>query len=392
MTSERPTILYIEDNIDNQRLVERILRARGYDVLLAENGPGGLALARESMPALILVDINIPGLDGYETTPRLRSLPHLHAVPIVALTADSRLGVRERSLVAGCSGYITKPIDPRLLPDQIQEFINGKREDVPEGLETSILREYSSKLVERLERQVAELSAANAELQELDRLKSNFLATLSHELRTPLTSVLGYLELFERRTLGPLNDVQHQAISVIARNSRTLSRILNNLLYLQEVRSNPMRRVPVNLTDIIQHTIGELQPAARENGIDLQATVAPNTMYSGDPTALTQAFRNLIENAIKFNVKDGKVRVTLLDDATRVVLRVEDTGVGIPAEMHEKIFVPFYQVDDTLARPYTGAGLGLAIVRYVCDAFGGQVTVRSTPGVGSTFTLYLPRG
>jgi signal transduction histidine kinase len=392
MTSERPTILYIEDNIDNQRLVERILRARGYDVLLAENGPGGLALARESMPALILVDINIPGLDGYETTTRLRSLPHLHAVPIVALTADSRLGVRERSLVAGCSGYITKPIDPRQLPDQIQEFINGKREDVPEGLETSILREYSSKLVERLERQVAELSAANAELQELDRLKSNFLATLSHELRTPLTSVLGYLELFERRTLGPLNDVQHQAISVIARNSRTLSRILNNLLYLQEVRSNPMRRVPVNLTDIIQHTIGELQPAARENGIDLQATVAPNTMYSGDPTALTQAFRNLIENAIKFNVKDGKVRVTLLDDATRVVLRVEDTGVGIPAEMHEKIFVPFYQVDDTLARPYTGAGLGLAIVRYVCDAFGGQVTVRSTPGVGSTFTLYLPRG
>jgi signal transduction histidine kinase len=389
--TERPTVLYIEDNVDNQRLVERILTARGYDVLLAENGPGGLALARETQPSLILVDINIPGLDGYETTTRLRSLPHLRAVPVVALTADIRMGVRERSLVAGCSGYITKPIDPRLLPDQIQEFIDGKREDVPAGIETSILREYSNKLVERLERQVADLSAANAELQELDRLKSNFLATLSHELRTPLTSILGYLELFERRTLGPLNDVQNQAVSVIARNARTLSRILNNLLYLQEVRSNPMRRVPVNLTDLVQHIVADLQGAAREGGVDLQATISPHSTFLGDPTALVQAFRNLIENAIKFNVKDGRVQVTLLDDPTRVMLRVEDSGVGIAAEALEKIFVPFYQVDDTLARPYAGAGLGLAIVRHVADAFGGQVTVRSTPGVGSVFTLFLPR-
>ena len=208
-------ILYIEDNLDNQRLVQRILEARGYQVLLAKDGPSGLAAARETMPALILVDINIPGLDGYETTTRLRSLPHLHNVPIIALTADSRIGVRERSLVAGCSGYITKPIDPRRLHEQIQEFIDGKRELVSAAVETSILREYNDKLVERLERQVRELSAANAELQELDRLKSNFLATLSHELRTPLTSILGYLELFERNTLGSLTDVQSQAISVI---------------------------------------------------------------------------------------------------------------------------------------------------------------------------------
>jgi CheY-like chemotaxis protein len=118
--SSQFTILYIEDNADNQRLVKRILEARGYQVLLANDGPGGLELARETMPALVLVDINIPGLDGYETTTRLRSLPHLKGVPILALTADSRLGVRERSLVAGCSGFLVKPIDPRRLADQIQ--------------------------------------------------------------------------------------------------------------------------------------------------------------------------------------------------------------------------------------------------------------------------------
>jgi signal transduction histidine kinase len=384
-------ILYIEDNLDNQRLVQRILEARGYQVLLAKDGPSGLAAARETTPALILVDISIPGLDGYETTTRLRSLPHLHTVPIIALTADSRIGVRERSLVAGCSGYMTKPIDPRHLHEQIQEFIDGKRELVSAATETSILREYNDKLVERLERQVRELSAANAELQELDRLKSNFLATISHELRTPLTSILGYLELFERNTLGTITDVQSQAITVIARNSRSLSRLLNNLLYLQEIRSAQARRTPIILSDIVQHAVVELQPAAQEAGVDLQATIAPNVMFNGDTTALFHAIRNLIDNSIKFNVRGGSVRITLSADASRVLLWVEDTGIGIPAEAMEKIFIPFYQVDDSLARPYTGAGLGLAIAKYVAESFGGQVTVRSTPSVGSTFTLILPR-
>ena len=130
-----PSILYIEDNADNQRLVRKILEARGYQVLLAHDGPGGIAAARESQPDLILVDINIPGLDGYETTTRLRGMAHLRDIPIVAVTADSRVGARERSLVAGCDGYITKPIDPRMLPQQIQEFMAGKREALPASAE-----------------------------------------------------------------------------------------------------------------------------------------------------------------------------------------------------------------------------------------------------------------
>ncbi|GIW00625.1 MAG: hybrid sensor histidine kinase/response regulator [Roseiflexus sp.] len=385
------TILYIEDNRDNQLLVRRILESRGYALQICEDGPSGIALARESQPALILVDINIAGMDGYETTTRLRSLPHLQSTPIIAITADVRPGTRERALAAGCDGFITKPIDPRLLPEQIAEFLGGKRELLPTSLETTMLREYNARLVERLERQVRELSARNAELQDLDRLKNTFLATLSHELRTPLTAILGYLELFERRTLGSLNDVQGQAINVIARNARTLSRILNNLLYLQEVRSTEIRRAPVIIHEVLQEVIEDMQPLARAANVTLSASLQPTAVYMGDPIGISQALRALIDNAIKFTPPSGRVDVTLIDEPSRVLVRVEDTGIGIPAEAQEKIFLPFYQIDDTLARPYSGAGLGLAIARHVVEAHGGQLTVRSVVQAGSTFTVVLPR-
>src|SRR6266545_2079977 len=372
--ADRPTILYIEDNADNQRLVRRILEARGCAVLLAKDGPDGIALARESRPSLILVDINIPGLDGYETTTRLRSMEHLRGTPIVAVTADSRVGARERTLA-----------------EQLQEFIGGKRELLPQAVEAPLLREYNHKLVERLERQVRDLMAANAELQELDQLKSQFLATLSHELRTPLTSILGYLDLFERGMLGELTDVQSHALEVVTRNSHTLTRHLNNLLYLQEVRSSQIKRVPIAVYDMLLRLAVELQPLAQEAGLALEIALQPTLVFHGDAMALEQAFRNLIDNAIKFTPGGGQVRVTLEDDPSRIIMRVEDSGVGIPAEAQEKVFVPFYQVDSSLARPYPGAGLGLAIVRHVVEAHDGQVTVRSALGSGSVFTIVLPR-
>ena len=387
----RPSVLYIEDNHDNQRLVRRILEAHGYSVALADDGPQGIALARESHPSMILVDINIPGLNGYETTTLLRNMDHLRGVPVVAVTADSRIGARERSLVAGCDGYITKPIDPRRLAEQLQEFLSGKREQLPRDAETPLLREYNSKLVERLERQVRDLSAANAELQELDQLKGQFLATLSHELRTPLTSILGYLELFDRGTLGALSDIQSQALDVVTRNAHTLARQLNNLLYLQEVRSSEIKRVPVAVYDMVLRLAVETNQRAQEQGLTLDMALQPIPPFFGDAMALDQAFRNLLDNAIKFTPNGGRVRVALDDDPSRLILRVEDSGIGIPAEALDKIFVPFYQVDSSLARPHPGAGLGLAIVKHVVEAHDGQVSVRSAPGSGSTFTVVLPR-
>ncbi|HMQ35617.1 MAG TPA: hybrid sensor histidine kinase/response regulator, partial [Chloroflexaceae bacterium] len=319
MSEAQQRILYVEDNADNQRLVQRVLGARGYQVLIAEDGPGGLALARESLPAMVLVDLGIPGLDGFETTTRLRSLPHLRGVPIVALTADGSPGARERALVAGCDGYIAKPIDPRQLPGLVAEFIAGRRETVAAPAEeVDLLRAYSQKLVERLEQRVLELSAANAELQELDRLKGQFLSTLSHELRTPLTSLMGYLELLDRGMLGELAPPQREAVGVMRRSGETLTQQLNNLLYFQELRGRALQLRPVRPAAVLRPLLAALGERAAELGVALEVAAADATPILADPDAFEQLVRALLDNALQHTPRGGRVRLTLHDEPSRL--------------------------------------------------------------------------
>jgi signal transduction histidine kinase len=392
MSESQQKILYIEDNHDNQRLVQRVLGARGYLVLIAEDGPRGVSMARESLPALVLVDLGIPGLDGYETTTRMRSLPHLDGVPIIALTADGSFDSRERALVAGCDGYLIKPIDARQLPAQIAEFIGGRRDKVSASTdEASLLRAYNQKLVERLEQRVRELSAANAELQELDQLKSQFLSTLSHELRTPLTSLLGYIELFDRGMLGELSKPQDEAIKVMRRSGDILSQQLNNLLYFQELRTRSFHLRSIRPQEVLRQMIATFKERAKELGLRFDVVATEIAPIQADPSGMEQLLRNLLDNALKFTPRGGRVRLVLHDEPSRLIMRVEDSGLGIAPEYLEKIFLPFYQIDNSLARNQPGSGLGLAIVRHVVDAHGGQVTVRSAPTKGSVFTVVLPR-
>jgi signal transduction histidine kinase len=390
--SELPVILYIEDNRDNQRLVRRVLEAHRYTVLLAEDGPLGISLARETSPSLILVDINIPGLDGFETTTRLRSMQHLKHVPIVAVTAHATVDSRERSLVAGCDGYLLKPIDVRALPEQVGEFIAGKREAVPQEHEARLLREHTERVVERLEQQVRQLRSANGELQELDRLRRHFLASLSHELRTPLTSVKGYLELLDLEALGPLLPAQREALGVVGRNIETLARQVNNLLYLQEVRGSELQLRPIELSCLVRRLVEEFVALAASAGVTLRHELpAERPSLAADALALEQALRHLLDNAIRYSGRGGVVSVTLREDETRALIVVEDSGVGLAPDQLEKIFLPFYRGGQALDSNITGTGVGLAIVKHVIEAHDGQITVRSEPEGGTRFTVMLPR-
>ena len=386
-------VLYVEDNEESRLLVRRILEARGYQVIEAMDGLSAIRLAQETLPDLILMDISIPGMDGFEVSTRLRTISSLRKTPIVALTASAVMeGDRERTLVAGCDGYLQKPVDVDRLPDQIQEFIEGKREEVPLGEVPTYLREYSQKLVARLEEKIAELQRVNQELQTVDRLKSEFVSTVSHELQTPLTAIKGYSQLLLDRRAGPLTPAQEEGLAVILESTEQVIRRVNDILFLQESSVIVPARLPVSLREVALAMVDVVRERASEAGVEIRLDV-PEELPTvlGDYEALKLLFLHLLDNAIKFSPEGGAVTVRLCDADAMVYGEVADEGIGIDLEFHGRIFERFFQVDSSTTRAFGGAGLGLAISRRIVEAHRGHIGVRSNPGEGSTFFFTLPK-
>src|SRR4051794_4589506 len=199
--ADKTTILYIEDDPGSQLLVQRALAFAGYRVVVASRGIEGLDTAAREMPDLILMDINLPDLSGREVTTRLRSDERFRSVPIVALTALSQAGEREKAIAAGATGYLTKPVDIDKLPSQVEHYLNGARDTADTEALMAAHTAYNQETVGRLESKIRELEASNAELRRIDKIKEDFIQLTAHELRTPLTLVYGYSRLLQESPL-----------------------------------------------------------------------------------------------------------------------------------------------------------------------------------------------
>jgi signal transduction histidine kinase len=396
-------ILYVEDNLANRLLVKRILEAAGHTVLEAVDGMEGIRVAQEFIPDLILMDINIPGMDGYEATTKLKSVPELKDIPIVALTAKVMAGDREMALTAGCDGYIPKPIDVDILPLQVAEFLGGKREEVSATQERIFLRQYSQQLVERLENKIAELTRANIELQRMDELKSRFISITAHELRTPITVMQGYLTIILDHSAGfHLDDKLVEMLRGMEKGIDRLHRIVNDLLDATKIEGGTLdlHLGPLAIKDVISSAVQQQQPFAQQRGQQIIADdFSGYPPVYGDPERLLQVFCNLINNGIKYTPDGGTIhiygRVIRADDSPRTTkpvasrgnmleVTIEDTGIGIAPDDQKRIFLRFYEVKDPLLHSTSqsrylggGIGLGLAIVRGIIEAHGGQVWIES---------------
>src|SRR5258708_33995650 len=223
----RPTtVLHIEDDPANRLLVRKLLAAEGMHVIDAETGLEGVRRALEIHPDLVLIDLNIPDLDGYEVALRLRGDPALAGTPLVAITAE---GDRDTSLAVGCDGFIQKPIQARKFAEEVRSYLAGRRER-PSKPGDSRLRAQSEKIVRHLEEKVAELVAANEQLRTMDKLRKEFYRNVSHELATPLTPIVGYLSMLLNDELGALSKPQAKALRAVDDCTKRLRGQIANLL------------------------------------------------------------------------------------------------------------------------------------------------------------------
>ncbi|HEX6048343.1 MAG TPA: ATP-binding protein [Gemmatimonadaceae bacterium] len=249
-------------------------------------------------------------------------------------------------------------------------------------------------LLERLKNQAEELARQRAEADAANRTKSEFLAAMSHELRTPLNAIAGYVELLMLGVRGALTEAQRADLARIQRSQQYLLSLINDILNFSRLEAGHVTYdiESISVASVIENVVAMIAPQTTAKAIDFRRVSCPADLRArGDASKVEQVLLNLLSNAVKFTPENGRVTLRCTAQPDRVLVHVEDTGLGIPLDRQAEIFEPFVQLDRTLQSPRDGAGLGLAISRDLARGMGGELTVVSEVGVGSTFTLSLPR-
>ena len=301
------------------------------------------------------------------------------------LTLRSLLGVplRARENVIG----VLQVVDTK-----VNRFTLADLELLEPLAATAAIAIENARLYAEEHQRAAALARALEQQQELDRLKTQFIQNVSHELRTPVAIIQGYAELLDSNVLGKLQPDQREPVTAITQRADALSNLVNDLTTIMAIEGRGLQREPVDLANLVRSLLTNFQATAEKSHLSLAIDIAPNLpQTSGAPEYLRQMLNNLLENAFKFTPPGGSVAVRLWQDGEDAVLEVTDTGIGISQDQLDRIFERFYQVDGTTTRRYGGTGLGLALVKEVVEAHGGQVTVESRVGEGSTFRIRLPR-
>ncbi|HET9594596.1 MAG TPA: ATP-binding protein [Anaeromyxobacteraceae bacterium] len=308
---------------------------------------------------------------------------------------------------------ISRDFDPNLATQYMQKIRR-----VPQSTAEKILKHFAELLdvlvfsghknlltarlhIEAVQESYRELQEKNRQLEdsygklkELDRLKSNFLATMSHELRTPLTSVIGYSEMMLEGLGGPLTAEQREYLGIIMEKGENLLQLITSILDITKIEAGRVRLVlsEVDLAQVMRDAVSTVLPHGRKKGLTFGVEAAPSVpKVFCDREKVRQCLINLVSNAVKFTPAGGTVTLAAREaPGGRVEVSVIDTGIGIPPEHLSKVWDVFYQVDGSSTREYGGAGLGLAIVKSFVEAHGGEVHVLSQPSRGSTFSLVLP--
>ena len=377
-----PRVLIVDDERRNVELLKVMLAPEGYTILTASNGPEALGLLEDQQPDLILLDVMMPGMDGYEVAGKIKANPATKNIPVIMLTALDDRNARMLGLNAGAEDFLTKPVDRAELCVRVRNLLR--------------LKAYGDKLRaahEALAVALAEAGEARRMAEHANNAKTQFLRAMSHELRTPLNAISGYTEILEMGIRGVVNPAQVKDLGRIKRAAAYLLRLINDVLTIARLEgARPLHLISIAVNPVLAEVEGLCILQAKANGLTL--TVAPcehDIFATADAERFQQILLNLTTNAIKFTPKGGSIDITCDDDTGVVRVRVSDTGVGVRLLDIDRVFEPFVQIDRHLTtETQQGVGLGLSISRELARAMSGDLTLESVEGVGSTFTLSLP--
>ena len=388
MTEDRipVSVLIVDDNPAKLSGLVAALEGMEVELFTATSGKEALRKLLRQDFAVVLLDVNMPIMDGFETAKMIRSRPRSEHLPLIFITAealadDSRL----KGYELGAVDYILSPVLPQILRAKVGTFADLYR-----------LRAQSYRYGEELLAKNEEIARQNLMLEQASRMKSEFLANMSHELRTPLNAIIGFSELLKDGVTGKLTKAQQEQSALIFTSGQHLLSLINDILDLSKVEAGKLDLEPTefSLPSLLGNSLTMLREKALKHRIQLTLEIEPGLeIVSADERKLKQVLYNLLSNAVKFTNDGGRVGVTARRarrEVDVVEIAVEDSGIGIAAADMGKLFNPFTQIDASLARHYEGTGLGLMIVKRLVELHGGGIEVTSEIGKGSRFSFWLP--
>ena len=445
---EALNVLIVDDDEVDRMALRRTLKGTSLSIAITEAGDADSALAhiqraeqkaeqgaeqKAEQPAefdCIFLDYHLPGKNGLALVKQIR---HLEIqVPLIVLTGQGNEQTAVELMKAGATDYLPKSkLSVETITRLIRSAIRVYRAERTLAETNRRLREKNQLLEQKnqeLERQRRQIYKQNLQLQEVSRLKSEFLATMSHELRTPLNAIIGFSQILLNKTKGPLTDYQQDMLSRILSNGRNLLELINDILSFSRIEAGRLELEPIafELPELMYSTVEELRSLATQKNIALETDIhLENPVIINDAARVRQIVVNLLSNAIKFT-SQGSVRVRIeaiakpskaqssaqlkpdtfsveavgtrrqpppehRELSDRIVILVSDTGCGISALDQVYIFDAFHQADQKVTRKHAGTGLGLAITHSLVNMMGGKITVQSEVGKGTTFRVELPR-
>jgi len=388
--STLPKLLIIDDLSDNIDLLADYLSEIA-DVHYALSGPEALALIAINLPDLILLDVMMPDMDGYEVCAALKRDPRTRQVPVIFVTARNDTESESKALAAGAVDFIHKPVNKDVVRARVQLQLDLKARERE-------LRELNAELEQRVAERTQALRDSLIRAEAGHRAKNLFLANVSHELRTPLSAILGFSGLLSKQLSEQAKLCER--IDKISAAGQHLLGIINDIIDIAKLQADDVQTDTVDfaLSSVIDAAWAPYHGHADAKGLVLERKddpALPKTLR-GDAQRLGQILRNLLGNAVKFS-EHGRIilRSHLAEDLGEGILlqiEIEDQGIGIDADRQAAIFNIFEQADNSSTRRYGGTGLGLAICKQLVELMGGKIGVSSVSGQGSLFWFTVPLG